>query len=103
MRWVGNALAAMLYGTVPLPMPLVAPVSVIQPLLLAADHEHPAVAVTPTLPVARADVTDRFVGLIEGVEHAGENEKLFDAVLSVLPPGPIAVTRASNMRPGVGS
>jgi hypothetical protein len=94
--------AATLYGTMPLPMPFVAPVSVIHDVLDTADHEHPVVAVTDTLPVVAACVIDRFVGEIDGVEQAGENEKLFEIVLGVVPPGPTALTRASNTRPGVG-
>src|SRR5262245_41285166 len=84
-------------------MPLVAPVSVIQLALLAAVQEQPVVAVTDTVPVSALDVTDRLVGVIDGGEHAGEKEKLLETALAVAPPGPTAFTRASNMRPGVGS
>jgi hypothetical protein len=101
-RWFVVVLAATLYGTVALPMPLVVPVSVSHALLLTAVHEHPVVAVNATVPVVAAFVTVRPVGEIDGGEQAGENEKPFDAVLAVMPPGPTALTRASNIRPGVG-
>jgi hypothetical protein len=102
-RCVVFGFAATLYGTVALPMPLVMPVSVIQELLLTAVHEQPVVAVSATVPVAAADVMLRLVGAIVGGEHAGENENPFDTALGVVPPGPTALTRASNIRPGVGS
>jgi hypothetical protein len=86
-----------------LPIPLVAPVSVIHVELLAAAQPHPVVDVTDTLPVVAALDTDRLVGEIDGVAHAGENEKLFETVLFPAPPGPVADTRASKRRPGVGS
>ena len=44
-------LAAALYWTVPLPLPLPPDVMVSQDALLAAVQEHPPPAVTPTLPV----------------------------------------------------
>ena len=47
--------------TVPEPVPLVPPVTVIHDALLTAVHAHPVPAVTPTLPVDVADVTDRLV------------------------------------------
>jgi hypothetical protein len=86
-----------------LPEPFAPAVRVIHELLLPAVHAQPAVAVTATVPVVALDVTDRLVGAIDGVEHAGENEKLFEVVLATDPPGPYAATRASNSRPGVGS
>ena len=58
LRGEVDALAATLYGTVPLPLPLVAPVSVIQPAFDTADHVHPDPAVTPTLPVVAPEPTD---------------------------------------------
>ena len=81
--------------TVPLPLPLAPPVTVSQDvLLLTAVHAHPVAAVTPTLPVAVPAPTDCPVELSDGT-HPPWNVKLFDKVLAVEPPGPIAVTRAS--------
>jgi hypothetical protein len=94
--------AATLYGTVPFPLPLVAPVRVIQLAFETPDHAQPAPAVTPTLPVAPPEPTDCPVELIEGA-HAALNEKPFDTVLLVVPPGPIAATRASKTTVGVGT
>ena len=94
-------LAATLYGTEPLPVPFVAPVSVTQLAFEAADHVQPVPAVTPTLPVAVPDPTDCPVELSVG-EQLPWNEKLFETELAVEPPGPTAVTRASNVTPGVG-
>ncbi len=94
--------AATLYGTVPFPLPLVAPVSVIQPAFETADHVQPVPAVTPTFPVAPLEPTDCPVELIDGAQ-AGVNEKPFDTVLPFVPPGPIAVTRASKTTLGVGT
>jgi hypothetical protein len=93
-------LAATLYGTLPLPVPLVAPVSVIHDALLAADQAHPAATVRPTLPVPPPDTTDWLVGESVGAQ-GGVNEKPFETVLAVEPPGPMAVTRASKTVPGV--
>jgi hypothetical protein len=95
-------LAATLYGTVPFPVPLVAPVSVIQLAFDRADQAQPAPAVTPTLPVVPPEPTDRPVEFSDGA-HAAWNENPFDRELAVEPPGPIAVTRASNTTPGVGT
>ena len=98
-------LAAMLYGTEPLPVPLVAPVSVTQPAFEAAVHAQPVPAVTPTLPVVAPAPTDWPVELIVGA-HGGAvawYEKPFDTELPVVPPGPTAVTRASNTTFGVGA
>ena len=92
-------LAATLYGTVPFPVPPVAPVNVIQPAFEVADQVQPVPAVTPTLPVAPAAPTDCPVALSDGA-HAGWNENPFDRELAVEPPGPTAVTRASNTTPG---
>jgi hypothetical protein len=68
--------------------------------LLIAVHPHPVATVTLTLPVTEPDPTERAVGDIEGVQ-VGENEKPFETALAVDPPGPTALTRASNVRPGV--
>ena len=97
-------LAATLYGTEPLPLPLVAPLSVTHPTFEPAVHAQPVPAVTPTLPLVAADPTDWPVELIVGA-HGGAvawNENPFDAELAVEPPGPTAVTRASNTTLGVG-
>ena len=94
--------AATLYGTVPFPLPLVAPVSVIQAAFETADHVQPVPAVTPTFPVAPLEPTDCPVELIDGAQ-AGVNEKPFDTVLPFVPPGPIALTRASKTTLGVGT
>jgi hypothetical protein len=45
-------LAATLYETCPLPLPLVPPVMVIQETVLDAVHAHPVAAVTPIVPLA---------------------------------------------------
>jgi hypothetical protein len=84
----------MLYATLPLPDPPVDPVSVIHPALLTAVHAQPTPLVTVTLPVAALDETVRLAGEIPGT-HGAVNEKPFEAVLAVAPPGPSAVTRAS--------
>jgi hypothetical protein len=77
-----------------LPVPLVAPVSVIQLAFETADHVHPVPAVTPTLPVVAAEPTDCPVEVSVGA-HMLWKEKPFDAALAAEPPGPIAATRAS--------
>jgi len=84
-----------------LPVPLVAPVSVNHAAFDTADQVHPVPAVTPTLPVPPPAPTDCPDALRVGA-HAPWNEKLFEAVLAVDPPGPTAVTRASYTTPGVG-
>ena len=48
--------AATSYETVPLPLPLAPPVSVIHVALLDAVHAHPAPAVTVTVPLVATDV-----------------------------------------------
>ena len=57
-----DELAATLYGTVPLPVPLVAPGNVIQPAFEMADHVQPDPAVTLrfpwTYPSLRTDWSD---------------------------------------------
>ena len=53
-----DELAATLDGTVPLPVPLVAPGNVIQPAFEMADHVQPDPAVTATLPVDAPEPTD---------------------------------------------
>jgi hypothetical protein len=51
-------LAATLNVVVPLPLPLAPPVTVIQALLLWADHVQPAATVTDALPVPPDAATD---------------------------------------------
>jgi hypothetical protein len=46
-----------------LPLPEVVPVNVVQPMLLAAVHAHPALAVTFTWPVPPPAGSDSDVGL----------------------------------------
>jgi hypothetical protein len=48
----GSVFAATLYVTVPLPVPLEAPVMVIHASLLVAVQAHPAGAVTVTVPLS---------------------------------------------------
>jgi hypothetical protein len=48
--------AATLYETVPLPLPLLPPVTVTQAALLVAVHAQPAAAVTVTVPLVAAAV-----------------------------------------------
>ncbi len=57
--------AATEYFTVPLPLPLLPDVTVIQLLLLAAVQEQPAVAVTLTLPVPPLASKDLLAGEME--------------------------------------
>lgn len=63
-RVVVAVFAAMLRLTVPLPEPLAPPVTVIQDALLPAVHEHPAGAVTLTVPVPPAAGSDWLSGVI---------------------------------------
>lgn len=58
-------LAAMLYATVPDPVPLAPEVTVIHGTPLTAVHAHSAVVVTATLPVRALELVDRLVGEIE--------------------------------------
>ena len=94
-------LAATLKPADPLPLPLAPLVTVIQLAFETAVHVQPAPAVTPTLPVVTPAPTDCPVELMDGAQ-GGVNEKLFEAELPVEPPGPIAMTRASNTTPGAG-
>ena len=57
--------AAAVYWTVPLPLPLAPDVIVIHGALLVAVHAQPAAAVTATLPVPPAGATLALVGAIE--------------------------------------
>lgn len=101
LRGVVAVFAEMLYPTVPLPEPLDPLETAIHEALLAAVHAQPVPAVTVTLPVVAVAATDRFDGEIDG-EQGTEYENAFDSVLAFDPPGPTAVTRASNVTPGVG-
>ena len=78
----------------PLPNPVVNPVSVIQLAFDTALHVHVRPAVTVTLPVVAAADTEPLAGEMPGA-HGELNEKPFEAELALLPPGPSAVTRAS--------
>ena len=55
-------LAVTLKVTVPLPLPLAPPVTVIHPLLLAAVHEQPEPAATPTVLDPAVEAIERLVG-----------------------------------------
>jgi hypothetical protein len=87
---------------VPLPAPLAPAVTVIHEVLLTAVHVQPAPAVTVRSLLVDADApTDGLVGVtpyMQGTLH----EKLFDAVLLDVPPGPTAATSAKYVRPGCG-
>jgi hypothetical protein len=87
--------------TVPLPVPDAPLVRVIHPALLTALHAQAAATVTVTLPVAAPAGTVRLVGEMFGA-HGAEYENWFELLLSTLPPGPTADTRASKLTPGVG-
>jgi hypothetical protein len=94
-------LAATLYATVPLPVPLVPEVIVIQLALLAPVHVQPVPAVTVTEPVAdEEDVRLRDVGEIVGA-HGALNANVFDRGVDWVPPGPTDLTTASYTTPGV--
>ena len=56
MRDAVAGLAATLYETVPLPLPLAPAVTVIHAALLVAVHAQPAPAVTVTVPLVATDV-----------------------------------------------
>ena len=58
-------LAATEYSTVPLPLPLLPEVIVIQDALLVAAHVQPLAAVTATLPLAAAAARDWLAGEME--------------------------------------
>src|SRR5262245_52396340 len=102
MRGDVEVFAATLKETVPLPDPLAPPVIRIQLSLLTAVHPHPVAASTSTSPAPPADPMvcpgSEMVGA-----HDGEKENWLDAVLTPDPPGPSAVTLASNTTPGVGT
>ncbi len=70
LRGVVVGFAATEYGTLPLPLPLAAPVSVIQPALVTADQVQPDATVTATLPVAPDPDGEIDVGEMPGV-HVG--------------------------------
>ena len=64
----GPAFAATLYCTVPLLVPLLPPVIVSHDALLPVVHEHPAPAVTVTLPVELPDGAVALRGAMENVQ-----------------------------------
>jgi hypothetical protein len=94
VRCVPFGFALALKLVVPLPDPLAPDVMVSQAALLVAVHPHPAPAETATLPVPPVAPTDWLVGEIPGLQVTA-HENVFDKVLVVVPPGPIAATRAS--------
>jgi hypothetical protein len=94
--------AATLYGTLPFPVPLVAPVSVIHAAFVVADHVQPLPTVTVTLPVAPPEAADTLVGAMPGA-HGAWKVKPFDVLLGVVPPGPTEITRASRLTPVGGA
>ncbi len=57
LRGLGPALAATVKLTVPLPVRLLPPLTVIQPLLLVTVHVQPLAVVTDVLPLPPADAT----------------------------------------------
>jgi hypothetical protein len=69
-------------------------VIVIHETLLTAVHPHPVAADTVTLPVVLDCEIDRLTGEIVGAQVT-EYANVFDVVLALAPPGPIAVTRPS--------
>src|SRR4051794_26917664 len=84
--------AATLYCTVPLPVPLAPAVTVIQETVLAAVHAHPAAVVTATLPVAPAAGGDAVAGAIAIAQPlAWLTVKVFPATVSVPDRGPPVV------------
>jgi len=60
--------AATEYGTLPLPLPLVAPVNVIHAAFVTADHVQPVATVTATLPVDAEPAGETDVGEIPGAQ-----------------------------------
>jgi hypothetical protein len=95
--------AETLYGTLPFPDPPVAPVSAIHDALVSALQAHDAPAVTLTLPLPAPCPTDAEPGEIVGEQAGSAKENWLERVLPADPPGPTAVTRASNVTPGVGT
>jgi hypothetical protein len=75
-------------------LPDVGPVRVIHDALLTAVHAQPLGSVSATIPVVADCETDRLVGEMAGVQF-GEKAKVFETELAVVPPGPMADTRAS--------
>ena len=70
VRLLEPVFAATEYSTVPLPLPLLPDVIVIQLTLLAAVQVQPVPAVTATLPVAAVAVRDRLAGATVYVQPA---------------------------------
>lgn len=96
------ALAAAAIDTVPPPLPLAPAVTLSQLALDIVVHVHPVPAVTLSLPVHAAAVSDQLSGLTAYVQGTA-NMNVFDAVLVPEPPGPTATTRDSYTMPGDGS
>ena len=77
--------------TVPLPLPDAPPVIVSHDAPLVAVHAHASPALTPTDPVDAAALNDAEGAVSVGAQVA-ERANVFDTVLVVEPPGPMAVT-----------
>jgi hypothetical protein len=84
--------------TVPFPLPGVPPVIDSHDAALVAVQAQPALALTPTAPVAAAAPTAADVADNPAGPHGGP-VKVFDSALVDEPPGPTAVTRASYTVP----
>jgi hypothetical protein len=84
------------------PLPLAPAVIVNQLALLVAVHAQPLVVVTVSVAAPPAAVADGLVGDTVNA-HGAANSKVFDSVLTPLPPGPIAVTVASYTMPCDGN
>jgi len=102
----GPVVAATLYPTSPLPLPLAPDAIVIQDTLLAAVHAQPAPAVTETVPSAPDAGTDRVSGEIAKVQPCpcttvtvwpataivpDRDGPLVDAAVNVTVPDPLPV------------
>jgi hypothetical protein len=70
VRGVVLGFAATLYDTVPAPVPLAPPVTVIHDAWLAAVHGQPVAAVTAIVPAVAEALTDAPVGAIWLVQTA---------------------------------
>ena len=93
--------AATVNVTVPLPAPLAPAVIVSQLVAVVALQAQSAPAVTFTEPDAAAAPNEALIDDNAGA-HGAEKTNVFEKSLDVVPPGPIAVTRAWYSTP-VGS
>jgi hypothetical protein len=94
VRAAVDVLAATAYPTLALPTPDAPEVTDSQLAPLDAVHGHEAPTVSATEPVLAPAPTDVEPAASDGVQLP-ERANVFDGVLAVEPPGPIAVTRAS--------